>query len=264
MTLGWLLLALQLAAAPTPPAAPPLPPGLRCFVVAYPDTVCGATATGLDLCDGAHVAWDDGQPKPDFDTLVNQPDLEATMSMRYRPGRTYATPPPLNFEPGRVRYVPFFEAVYGADKAAVKAHLRPVRWLLHSGGRVVQVTHVNGVDAALQQVSDEIERELPMPLRKLAANTSGTFVWRSVHGTARRSMHSFGIAIDIGVPRSDYWDWTKPDAAGHYRYRNRFPLEVVAIFERHGFIWGGKWYHFDTMHFEYRPELLAPPCVDRP
>jgi hypothetical protein len=21
-------------------------------------------------------------------------------------------------------------------------------------------------------------------------------------------------------------------------------------------IWGGKWGHFDTMHFEYRPELL--------
>jgi hypothetical protein len=36
------------------------------------------------------------------------------------------------------------------------------------------------------------------------------------------------------------------------------PQEVVAIFEKRGFIWGGKWYHFDTMHFEYRPELLTP------
>jgi hypothetical protein len=35
------------------------------------------------------------------------------------------------------------------------------------------------------------------------------------------------------------------------------PEEIVAIFEKHGFIWGGKWYHFDTMHFEYRPELLG-------
>ncbi len=30
----------------------------------------------------------------------------------------------------------------------------------------------------------------------------------------------------------------------------------IDIFERHGFIWGGRWYHFDTMRFEYRPELL--------
>jgi hypothetical protein len=35
------------------------------------------------------------------------------------------------------------------------------------------------------------------------------------------------------------------------------PPEIVAIFERHGFIWGGKWRHYDTMHFEYRPELLG-------
>src|SRR5262245_1812136 len=28
-------------------------------------------------------------------------------------------------------------------------------------------------------------------------------------------------------------------------------------FEKYGFIWGGHWYHYDTMHFEYRPELLA-------
>ena len=43
---------------------------------------------------------------------------------------------------------------------------------------------------------------------------------------------------------------------GLLAYRNRMPKEIVDIFERHGFIWGGKWYHYDTMHFEYRPELL--------
>ena len=40
-------------------------------------------------------------------------------------------------------------------------------------------------------------------------------------------------------------------------WRNRVPAAIVEIFERHGFIWGGKWYHYDTMHFEYRPELIA-------
>ena len=28
------------------------------------------------------------------------------------------------------------------------------------------------------------------------------------------------------------------------------------IFEKYGFVWGGRWYHYDTMHFEYRPELF--------
>ena len=38
--------------------------------------------------------------------------------------------------------------------------------------------------------------------------------------------------------------------------RNNYPQEIVELFEKHGFIWGGKWSHFDLMHFEYRPELL--------
>ena len=50
--------------------------------------------------------------------------------------------------------------------------------------------------------------------------------------------------------------WAKPDAAGRIPYKNRIPWEIVNVFERHGFVWGGKWYHYDTMHFEYRPELV--------
>jgi hypothetical protein len=34
------------------------------------------------------------------------------------------------------------------------------------------------------------------------------------------------------------------------------PEKVVRSFERHGFVWGGKWLLFDTMHFDYRPEVL--------
>ncbi len=45
-------------------------------------------------------------------------------------------------------------------------------------------------------------------------------------------------------------------ARGKHPFRNRIPLGIVTICEKHGFIWGGTWYHGDTMHFEYRPELL--------
>jgi len=36
--------------------------------------------------------------------------------------------------------------------------------------------------------------------------------------------------------------------------------QVVRIFEKHGFIWGGKWASYDSPHFEYRPELLISSC----
>ena len=71
------------------------------------------------------------------------------------------------------------------------------------------------------------------------------------------SAHGFGIAIDIAAAHSHYWLRAKPGAAGHIAYKNEIPWEIVRIFEAHGFIWGGKWYHYDTMHFEYRPELIG-------
>ncbi|MDR2663684.1 MAG: M15 family metallopeptidase [Treponema sp.] len=47
-------------------------------------------------------------------------------------------------------------------------------------------------------------------------------------------------------------EWYKIPYSGRWHP----PLSVVRIFERYGFCWGGKWPLFDTMHFEYRPEIL--------
>jgi hypothetical protein len=75
---------------------------------------------------------------------------------------------------------------------------------------------------------------------------------RRHHATARACLR---IAIDINAQWSDYWRWRRP-VGGKSPHRNRIPGEIVEIFEKYGFIWGGKWYHCDTMHFEYGPELL--------
>ena len=64
-------------------------------------------------------------------------------------------------------------------------------------------------------------------------------------------MHSLAAAIDINTAYAAYWLWPRAAAA------DILPAQIINIFERHGFIWGGKWLHYDTMHFEYRPELLG-------
>jgi hypothetical protein len=84
----------------------------------------------------------------------------------------------------------------------------------------------------------------------------GTYVCRHVADTGQTSMHGWGAAIDINPALADYWLWHRV-AGGYSAYVNHIPSDIVAIFERHGFIWGGRWAHFDTMHFEYRPELLS-------
>jgi hypothetical protein len=90
------------------------------------------------------------------------------------------------------------------------------------------------------------------------------FAWRSVAGTRSRSMHSYGAAIDIVPSRSKSlsWYWLDARESGLPWYelplsrRITVPDSVVKIFERYGFIWGGKWFFWDLVHFEYRPEIL--------
>jgi len=88
------------------------------------------------------------------------------------------------------------------------------------------------------------------------------WTWRAVAGTNRRSTHSYGIAVDL-LPRNlrgrlTYWRWNS-DGAGNLINRETYympPETVIKIFEEFGFIWGGNWALIDTMHFEYRPEIL--------
>jgi hypothetical protein len=254
---GWQELWLGLAIFG---AEAPVPDGLRCLAAAYPEGVCAVSASSLRLCDGTELPWDEGLAPDDMKAREETPDLRTMMEDRYLPGVDFAPPPP-GYEPGRRRVEAFLGGLYGRTRAEVARELVTVAWMPKSGGRRVRVHGRHGVREALQRVSDELERTLPAALKPIAAKTAGVFNWRTVRRSTRRSPHSWGIAIDIGVPWADYWNWTKPDAAGNYTWRNRFPLEIVEVFERHGFIWGGKWSHFDTMHFEYRPELLIAPCV---
>jgi len=107
--------------------------------------------------------------------------------------------------------------------------------------------------------------KLPKRFMKYLRPSAGTYHCRTIAGTERFSVHAFGAAVDINAKYGDYWRWSAPEAGAGLVYRNRVPWEIIEIFEQHGFIWGGKWYHYDTLHFEYRPELLnAPPRPPAP
>ncbi|MCL2196127.1 MAG: M15 family metallopeptidase [Treponema sp.] len=88
--------------------------------------------------------------------------------------------------------------------------------------------------------------------------------WRNIAETQSRSFHSYGLAVDL-LPRNmgnkqTYWLWTSQYRDDWYNvsYNERYhpPASVIKTFEVHGFVWGGKWPMFDTMHFEYRPEVM--------
>jgi hypothetical protein len=227
------------------------------LTAAYGDFIGGTEttdgATIVVMKDGARLPLDDGVADKSFDERLAKPDLEDMFYSPY-PSGEMAAPPAENVDPGRVRVFDFFAAVYGGSPKAVQANLIKVPWLPSEGGRPVRFNARNGAADALAEVSKELEA-LPAALMPYVVRRAGTYNWRKIAGTDRPSAHGFGIAIDINARRSDYWRWAKR-VDGLLAYRNRIPYEIVAAFERNGFVWGGKWYHFDTMHFEYRPELL--------
>jgi hypothetical protein len=223
---------------------------LDALVRAYPDFLAGYDTTDLIWRDGTRMPLSDGLTAKSFDEMLRHGSILDQIRLPYPTGVMPAAAGPMD-DPGRVRNRALFDKMYGdCWRGEVASRLVPVVWLPHSWGRTVRVTSVNGVDRRLAAISDELD-QLPDWLKRYAYPPAGTYNCRPVADTGQPSMHSWGAAIDINTAHADYWQWRTSGG-----YINRIPAEIVAIFERHGFIWGGKWSHYDTMHFEYRPELL--------
>ena len=225
------------------------------LVAAYPDHLAKLDGQSIVWRDGTRMLVEDSARPKSLDDLFARPDLKDIFHWPYPKGR-HGVPPADGADPGRIRHAPFFAKMYGdCTKGEVAKHLVDVPWLPSRGGGIFKVTRINGVAEKVRKISEELEK-LPARFTTFLVPAAGTYHCRVIAGTNRQSAHGYGIAIDIAIKHAHYWRWSKPNANGVRAYRNAVPWEIVEVFERHGFIWGGKWYHFDTMHFEYRPELL--------
>ena len=225
-------------------------PTLDALVRAYPDLLASHDGMVLIWRDGTRMSVSDGRRGKSFEEKLHNPSILDQLSIPYIKGPLPTPPGPLD-DPGRFRNIAFFDKMYGdCSKGEVQKKLTKVSWLPKASGGFVQITTVNSIADKTRAVSEQLDR-LPPEINKYAFPSAGTFNCRNVKDTGNRSAHAWGAAIDINTKFADYWLWAKNGG-----YRNRIPFDIVDIFERHGFIWGGKWGHFDTMHFEYRPELL--------
>lgn len=224
------------------------------LIYAYPDFLSFFSNNMIYWHDGTSMLWNDLKKKTISEKLT-EPDLEDQFFFAY--SKTFpkdsTSYPPSNHDPGRIRYEPFFKKMYGSNKKQIRQNITAVKWMPRSTSKTVYVTQINGVDKKVKKISLELDN-LPNHLKKYVINPGGSWIVREIVGTSRLSTHSFGIAIDISVNYSSYWRWA--DGTNELRYKNQIPRKIVEIFEKYGFIWGGKWYHYDTMHFEYRPEIL--------
>lgn len=251
MKVRWLLPALVAVSLHANP---------QCYLQGYGELITSADETALILKDGSVLPYHTNTTKLSWDEKINNADLEMQLSQSYDSGGI-ETPPPYLFDPGRLRYQPFFQALYGKDQKAIEKNLVTIQWPTLKGSIKLPVSKIAGVDKKLYAIGQEIAK-LPKSDR-IWAEGATTYAYRVIKDTDRLSMHSFGIAIDLAPTKTQYWKDEAPSETAHIGYRNTMSISIVRIFEKHGFIWGGRWYHYDTMHFEYRPELLAPSCIEK-
>jgi hypothetical protein len=230
------------------------------LLAAYPDALASFHGASLIWQDGTRMPVGDGHLEGSAEEQLRNGSILDQLRLPYPAGAPLVPAP--ERDPGRVRNRTFFDKMYGDCKTGrVAPRLVSVVWLPNTWGRVIKITSVNGVDRELAAISRELDL-LSLDDKKYLYPVGGTYACRTVTGANQTSMHAWGAAIDINPAYSDYWLWHRAADADAV-YENRIPWEIVDTFERHGFIWGGRWAHFDTMHFEYRPELLGYRPNDR-
>ncbi|NLP44090.1 MAG: M15 family metallopeptidase [Peptococcaceae bacterium] len=226
-----------------------------CLMLAYPEYIkdLEITAEGkvfVILKSGKKLLYDDRKEKNTWQKSGN-PDIQDMFEQIY-PLNEINELLPNYYNPGIVRIYPLLHEVYGKNKKTILENLVKVS----IGYRFVEFNQNNGAADALKSVIKEL---LPLTRQshKIYAAcfpSSGTFNYRLIGGTNRLSAHAFGIAIDLNNNKYDYWRYATRDE-GQKRLES-YPQEVVRVFEKYGFIWGGKWGNFDIMHYEYRPEII--------
>lgn len=259
-----------LTAAPARDAGPPA--GLTCLTTWYAGDVQHRPdgGWGFVIDGGAFIPWrasarparDGGVARTDAgdedeEEFAEVVDLESIYEVPYVAGPIVpldASDAGAIEDPGRVRIEQLFLTTYGQSRGEVFDRLAKVRFFgLRYPFHELAAEPLRRVVARLEpQVQDNPK------LRPFLTEIGGTFIWRKIARSKNLSTHAFGIAIDLNVDRAHYWRWQRRGEP--LKWNNKVPQAIVDAFEAEGFIWGGRWLHYDTMHFEYRPELLSPRC----
>lgn len=170
-------------------------------------------------------------------------------------------PPPLTEEP--IYSTDFLEVLFGHTESEIRTHGRSITFLDHR--MFVNSLLVDSLRAIETEIRAAALTEQTVARWIEGLDITYSFIHRDIAGTQSRSFHAFGLAVDL-VPvsyegKQMYWRWSRVfnrEGWSRIPMRRRWtpPRRVVEAFERHGFVWGGKWSHFDNIHFEFRPEII--------
>ncbi len=235
---------------------------VRAFVQAYAPLIDSVTAVDGDVVfwlHGGPIHFRDGRMvaehrlgrEDECDPLFYEYPLEPLVEPYPEPGAmpTYCSD--------------FLESLWGSTEREVRNHSRSVRFLDHRlFVNEILLDPLARLERAIRATA-VVDDEVTAWMDDLEITYS--FDYREIAGSEGRSQHSWGLAVDF-VPssyegRAAYWRWSRAlDREGWHQIpmdeRWSPPQRVIELFEAQGFVWGGKWAHFDAIHFEYRPDII--------
>lgn len=226
------------------------------FMMAYPEYVVNVEKDDggnvyVVMKSGKSIVYDDMKKKSHEEKLAN-PDLQDVLEQIY-PLKHEGGLMDLNYDPGRGRNYELLNEVYGGCNEIITQNLTNVS----GGGGNYRFNKNNKAAESLKKALKDIGSK---DIKKSTSQgdylfpINGTFNYRQISGTGRLSPHAYGIALDLNSNSKDYWKWAKRED-GEKRMKS-YPKDIVEVFENNNFVWGGKWGHFDILHFEYRPEII--------
>jgi hypothetical protein len=245
-----------------PPPVLSLDPRVRAILESYGPLIDRVEYLGSDalfVLAGGGVYFQDGR-------MLSERHLG--QAARYTPLfydyslRPLTTPPPLTDTP--IYSTDFLEAAFGRTEPQIRRQGISTTFL----NRRVFVNEYGfeSLRAVERRIFAEAERDPEVSAWVEDIEVAYSFIDKEIVGSGSRSHHAWGLAIDL-VPssyqgRQVYWRWSRVFNRQNWHRiplseRWNPPLAVIEAFEAHGFIWGGKWSHFDQIHFEFRPEILA-------
>lgn len=228
---------------------------LLVIFLAYPEQVLDLEKDKNDciyliMKNNKKILYDDKAIKS-FDEKFYKGDIEDALNEPY-PLEMINKVMDENIDPGRIRDYKFLGAMYGENRTEIEKNIKPTS----TACGYAMFNSVNNANEALKNALNDISniaKEKPEILA-FVSPLSGGYNFRYIQDTGILSPHAYGISIDLNRNDSDYWKWV-PKEKGSARI-SIYPKEIVETFENHGFVWGGKWSHFDILHFEYRPEII--------
>jgi hypothetical protein len=136
---------------------------------------------------------------------------------------------------GTFNYTPHANGTVTPDPRWVRTYIRRETMPI-----IGPVTGNKGMLPQLRAALTEVQRTPGLASAIHPSQYGGCYVPRFIANDPSKglSLHSWGMAVDLNVPENE---------RGTVGQMNR---QVVAIFKKWGFAWGGDWNYTDPMHFE--------------